>query len=93
MRESLTSNEVRREIAPDCGPAGIPLLSRYLRVDQTVRSYPFKKSKLYLLLSSGEIKSFVLKERNARRGMRLIDRFSLDEYLAKKAREFEAVNE
>ena len=47
--------------------------------------YPFRRAKLYELLARGEIKSFVLKEKNAIRGMRLIDRDSLDEYLESKA--------
>jgi hypothetical protein len=43
--------------------------------------YPFKRAKLYELLSSGKIKSFLLKERGALRGCRLIDRDSLDKFL------------
>jgi hypothetical protein len=49
--------------------------------------YPFKRAKLYELLARGEIKSFLLKDKGAIRGMRLIDRDSLDAYLQKAAEE------
>jgi hypothetical protein len=55
--------------------------SRYIRVAQALEWYPFKRAKLYELLASGKIKSFLLKERGAIRGLRLIDRDSLDEFL------------
>jgi len=61
------------------------LRSRYIRVAQALEWYPFKRAKLYELISSCRIKSFVLKERGAIRGLRLIDRDSLDDYIESKA--------
>jgi hypothetical protein len=63
----------------------IPIRSRYIRVSQTLEWYPFKRAKLYELLARGDIKSFVLKERGALRGLRLIDRDSIDAFLESKA--------
>jgi hypothetical protein len=74
---SLISKQVHAETFP----AGVPIRSRYLRVQQTLDWYPFKRAKLYEKLASGEIKSFVLKEKGALRGCRLIDRDSLDQFL------------
>lgn len=59
--------------------------SRYIRVQHALQSYPFKRAKLYELLASGAIKSFVLKAKGATRGIRIIDRYSIDEFLAKAA--------
>ena len=81
MPDSLTSKEIHAEIVRP----GVALISRYLRVQQTLDGYPFKRSKLYELLARGDIKSFVLKEKGAIRGIRLIDRTSLDAYLSRKA--------
>jgi|HubBroStandDraft_3_1064219.scaffolds.fasta_scaffold1994329_1 hypothetical protein len=64
-----------------------PYMSSYLRVQQVLMRYPLKRAKLYALLSSKTIRSFQLAEPGARRGIRLIDRFSLDEYFDTKARE------
>ena len=84
---SLVSNQVSAETFPD----GVPIRCRYLRVQQTLDWYPFKRAKLYELLARGDIKSFVLKEKGAIRGCRLIDRDSLDQYLEKKAAEAQEV--
>jgi hypothetical protein len=59
--------------------------ARYIRVAQALEWYPFKRAKLYELLASDKIKSFLLKERGAIRGCRLIDRDSLDDFLQKAA--------
>ncbi len=62
-------------------------LSRYLRVEQILKLYPFKRAKLYELMSRKAIRSFQLTEPGARRGIRLVDRLSIDEFLESKARE------
>jgi Helix-turn-helix domain len=64
---------------------GVPIRSRYLRVQQVLDYYPFKRAKLYQYIAAGDIKSFVLKERGALRGIRLIDRDSLDAFLESQA--------
>jgi hypothetical protein len=74
---SLVSNQILSETYP----SGHAMRSRYIRVAQALEWYPFKRAKLYELLASGKIKSFLLKERGAIRGLRLIDRDSLDEFL------------
>ena len=66
-------------------PEGSPIRSQYLRVAQVLDFYPFKRAKLYDYLASGDIKSFVLKEKGALRGIRLIDRDSLDSFLQSRA--------
>ena len=86
---SLTSNQILSETYPN----GHAIRSRYIRVAQALEWYPFKRAKLYELISSGRIRSFVLKERGAIRGLRLIDRDSLDDYIESKAAIAEASNE
>jgi hypothetical protein len=77
----IASKQIHLETYPD----GVPIRSRYLRVQQTLDFYPFKRAKLYEYLASGDIKSFVLKEKGALRGIRLIDRDSLDAFLESHA--------
>jgi hypothetical protein len=78
---SLESKQIHLETYP----VGAPIQSRYVRVEQLLRNYPLKRSKLYEYLASGVIKSFVLKEKGALRGMRLIDRDSVDRFLESHA--------
>jgi hypothetical protein len=66
----LASKQIHLETYPD----GAPIRSRYLRVQQVVAFYPLKRSKLYKYLACGDVNSFVLKEKGALRGIRLIDR-------------------
>ena len=77
----LASTQIHLEMYPE----GVRLRSRYLRVQQVLDFYPFKRAKLYEYLASGDIKSFVLKEKGAARGIRLIDRDSLDAFLESQA--------
>jgi len=77
----LASKQIHLETYPD----GVSIRSRYLRVQQVLDFYPFKRAKLYEYLASGEVKSFVLKEKGALRGIRLIDRDSLDAFLESHA--------
>jgi hypothetical protein len=55
--------------------------ARYIRFAQALQWYPFKRAKLYELIREGRVKSFVLMEPGAIRGLRLIDRDSMDEFL------------
>jgi Helix-turn-helix domain len=66
-------------------PEGVQLRCRYLRVEQAIQFYPWKRAKLYQLMNRGDIKSFVSKERGNLRGIRLIDRDSMDQYLERAA--------
>ena len=81
----IIPGEINQPKLPASTPEGP--FSRYLRVDQVLKFYPFKRAKLYVLLGRKEIRSFVILEPGARRGIRLIDRRSLDEYLEAKANE------
>jgi len=83
---SLTSTQIHAETFP----TSVAIRSRYLRIQQVLDWYPFKRAKLYELLARGDIKSFALKEKGAIRGMRLVDRDSLDAYLQKAAEEASA---
>jgi hypothetical protein len=59
--------------------------SRYIRFAQALEWYPWKRAKLYELIREGLVKSFVLMEPGASRGLRLVARFSMDEFLQKAA--------
>jgi hypothetical protein len=84
MRASpLLTSQIQTETFPD----GLPIRSRYLRVQQVLAWYPFKRAYFYELLSRGEIKSFLLKDKGALHGIRLVDRDSIDLYLERKAAE------
>jgi hypothetical protein len=78
----LASKQIHLETYPD----RVTIRSRYLRVQQVLDFYPFKRAKLYEYLAPGDVKSFVLKEKGALRGIRLIDRDSLDAFLESHAR-------
>jgi hypothetical protein len=56
--------------------------ARWLRIPAAVRYSGINRSRLFRLISEGAIRTASLKEhRGAKRGLRLIDRFSLDLYL------------
>jgi hypothetical protein len=57
-----------------------------------VAIYPFGKSYLYEHLANGDFKSFCLKKKGARRGLRLIDCRSINAYLERKAAESQAAS-
>jgi hypothetical protein len=66
-------------------PQGIALPLRWIRVNQALQFYPWKRAKLYELMKSGAIKSFAYKEPGKRSRMRLIDKDSIDSYLEQQA--------
>ena len=78
---TLAFKQIQVETLPD----GISLPFRWIRVNQALQFYPWKRSKLYELMSSGAIKSFVYREPGCRRGIRLIDKDSIDAYLEQRA--------
>lgn len=59
--------------------------SKWIRVDETLNAYPLRRSILFRVLRSGKINTFILKDGTANRGIRLIDRESLDRYLQEEA--------
>jgi hypothetical protein len=60
------------------------LVPRWLRVPAAVRYSGLSKSYLYPAISEGKIRSACLRAHpEATRGIRLVDRFSLDEFLVK----------
>ena len=71
-------------------PALAALNPVWLCLPQAERYSGLRKSRLYELIAEGEIRSYCLKSRkDALRGIRLISRESIDDYLNKKAREAE----
>ena len=59
----------------------------YLRPDQVPRRYPFSKALVYHLLNSGDIKSILLHKPGSVRGIRLVSVASIENFLAKLAKE------
>jgi hypothetical protein len=63
---------------------------RWLRIPAATAYSGINRNRLYRLISEGVIKTACLKEhRGAKRGLRLIDRFSLDLFLEKLSKPFE----
>jgi hypothetical protein len=63
---------------------------RWLRIDAAVKYSGINRSRLFRLIAEGAIKSACLKEhRAAKRGVRLVDRFSLDLHLETLCRPIE----
>jgi hypothetical protein len=63
---------------------------RWLRIDAAVKYSGISRSRLFRLIAEGQVRSASLKgHRGAKRGLRLIDRFSLDLYLEALARPIE----
>jgi hypothetical protein len=57
------------------------LLPRWLRIPAAVRYSGMSRSRLYEEMARGTIRSASLKGKHQTRGSRLIDRFSLDEFI------------
>jgi hypothetical protein len=74
---TLVNAQLHLETIPD----GITILSRYIRISQALQYYPFGKSNLYERMARGDFKSFLLKAPGSLRGIRLIDRHSIDQFL------------
>jgi hypothetical protein len=66
-------------------PEGASLRCRYIRINQALAVYPWKRAKLYELTKRGAIKSFLLREPRNVGGIRLLDKDSIDTYLDRQA--------
>ena len=60
---------------------------KYLRPVQVPRRYPFSRSLLYELLAAGKIESILMRKPGGARGIRLVSVASIENYLARLARE------
>jgi hypothetical protein len=70
------------EIRQDTHTGPVTLNPRWLRIPSAVKYSGISRSRLYKLLAQGRIKSICLKSRNdALRGVRLIDRESVDLFM------------
>jgi hypothetical protein len=72
---------LRNEILRDAHTGTVNLEPRWLKVDAAVRYSGISRAALYRLLAEGKIRSSSLRSRGALRGIRLIDRASLDAYI------------
>jgi hypothetical protein len=61
----------------------VTLQPRWLKVPAAVSYSGINRARLYILLAEGQIKSASVRSRGRSRGIRLIDRLSLDEFLTK----------
>jgi hypothetical protein len=57
------------------------LQPRWLKVPAAVSYSGLSRAKLYVLMAEGQIKSASVRSRGRSRGIRIIDRLSLDEFL------------
>jgi hypothetical protein len=76
---------ITREIQADIANDFVAITPRWLRIALAVKYSQMGRAKLYIHLSNGDIKSFVLRNKGAVRGIRLVDRFSIDAFLDSKA--------
>jgi hypothetical protein len=74
-----------KQIQVETSPEGVALPLRWIRVNQALQFYRWRRAKLYESMNSGAIKSFVYKEPGCRRGVRLIDKDSIDAHLEQQA--------
>src|SRR5215469_12978640 len=71
-----------REIQLDTHRGPVTLAPRWLRVPGAVKYSGLSRSKLYELLSNGSIRSICVRsQEGAQRGVRLIDRESIDSFM------------
>jgi hypothetical protein len=59
------------------------LQPRWLKVPAAVSYSGINRARLYILLAESQIKSASVRSKGSRRGIRLIDRESIDEFLSK----------
>jgi hypothetical protein len=74
-----------KEIVSD--PARIE--PRWLRVPAAVAYSGFSRAKLFILLSEGQIKSVSVTSAGKTRGIRIVDRWSIDAFLTSLAKKQE----
>jgi hypothetical protein len=75
-----------REIQLDTYGGTVTLAPRWLRVPGAVKYSGLSRSKLYELLSDGRIRSICVRsQEGAQRGVRLIDRESIDSFMESQA--------
>jgi hypothetical protein len=72
---------LRDEILKDVHTGSINLEPRWLKVGAAVSYSGISRAVLYRILAEGKIRSSSLRSRGALRGIRLIDRASLDAYI------------
>jgi hypothetical protein len=72
---------LRSEILQDVHAGTINLEPRWLKVGAAVNYSGISRAVLYRILAEGKIRSSSLRSRGALRGIRLIDRASLDAYI------------
>ena len=61
------------------------LRPEWMRIDVAVRLFGLSRSRLYQLIQERQIRSFALRQRGRRKGIRLISFDSLSDYLAREA--------
>jgi hypothetical protein len=64
-------------------PKAVTVEPRFFKVPVAVRYSGISRAKLYILMAEGQIKSASVRSRGRSRGIRLVDRLSLDEFLTK----------
>jgi hypothetical protein len=59
----------------------VELAARWLRVPVAVTYSGLSRARLYTLLAEGQIRSASIRAKGRRRGIRIIDRLSLDQFI------------
>jgi hypothetical protein len=75
---------VRLMLIQDIGSGDAPKLeARWLRVPAAVVYSSLSRARLYSLLAEGQIRSASIRASGRQRGIRVIDRLSIDQFLEK----------
>ena len=83
----MPSNEsagMSRQILEEVAHESTPLPPRWLRVPVATHYSGISRSKLYELFADGQIKAASVHSKGSKKGIRLIDRLSLDAYLERQ---------
>ena len=87
MERRVVNPLLRSEILQDAHAGTVNLEPRWLKVDAAVNYSGISRAVLYRILAEGKIRSSSLRSPGALRGIRLIDRASLDAYIESFATE------
>jgi hypothetical protein len=77
----MASSLIATETIRDSYGGPVNMSPRWLRIPSAVAYSGIPRATLYRLLATGSIRTSLIKQRNSNRGIRLVDRLSVDHYI------------